>query len=159
MRFEIRYFFLEIGLSPSGFTQSQEKSILFQTSLYTFAFHGLACATIQCVHNYIVRVQLYSACATIQCGRNYTVRLLREMYMVRLLREMYMVILFRGPPFILFLTSPPALSVRPGLNPISRKRFLILILIIYFHFPRACVRNYTVRAKLYSACVTIQCIF
>ena len=27
MRFEIRYFFLEIGLSPSGLTQSQEKSI------------------------------------------------------------------------------------------------------------------------------------
>ena len=25
MRFEIRYFFLEIGLSPSGLTQSQEK--------------------------------------------------------------------------------------------------------------------------------------
>ena len=27
MRFEIRYFFLEIGLSPSGLTQPQEKSI------------------------------------------------------------------------------------------------------------------------------------
>ena len=27
MRFEIRYFFLEIGLSPKGLTQSQEKSI------------------------------------------------------------------------------------------------------------------------------------
>ena len=27
MRFEIRYFFLEVGLSPKGLTQSQEKSI------------------------------------------------------------------------------------------------------------------------------------
>ena len=35
MRFEFRYFFLEIGLSPKGLTQSQEKSILFQTSLHT----------------------------------------------------------------------------------------------------------------------------
>ena len=33
MRFEIRYFFLWIGLSPKGLTKSQEKSIKFQTSL------------------------------------------------------------------------------------------------------------------------------
>ena len=32
-----------------------------------------------------------------------------------------------------------------GLNPISRKKYLISNLIIYFRFPRACVRNYTVR--------------
>ena len=37
-----------------GLTQSQEKKrILFQTSLYTFAFHRLACVTIQCVRYYI----------------------------------------------------------------------------------------------------------
>ena len=43
MRFEIRYFFLEVGLSPKGLTQTQEKSISFQTSLYAFAVHGLTC--------------------------------------------------------------------------------------------------------------------
>ena len=53
MRFEIRYFFLEIGLSPKGLTQYQEKCIWFQTSLYNFTFHGLACVTIQCVRYYI----------------------------------------------------------------------------------------------------------
>ena len=33
-----------------------------------------------------------------------------------------------------------------GLNPISRKKYLILNLIIYFRFPRACVRQYRVLA-------------
>ena len=46
MRFEIRSFFHEIELSPSGLTQPQNK-------VYTFAFHGLACITIQCVRYYI----------------------------------------------------------------------------------------------------------
>ena len=44
MRFEIRYFFLEIEVSPS---------------LHTFAFHGLACATIQCVCYYIACVHAW----------------------------------------------------------------------------------------------------
>ena len=35
--FEIIYFLL----NPSGLTQSQAKSIQFQTSLHTFAFHWL----------------------------------------------------------------------------------------------------------------------
>ena len=42
------HFFLVFGL-----TQSQEKSLKFQTSQYTFAFHGLTCITIQCVLYYI----------------------------------------------------------------------------------------------------------
>ena len=60
MRFEIRYLFLEIGLSPKVSTQSQ-------TSLYTFAFHGLACASIQCVRYYNrLRALVYKvACSTI----------------------------------------------------------------------------------------------
>ena len=37
----------KVGLSPSGLTQPQNKS-------YTFAFHGLACVTIQCVRYYII---------------------------------------------------------------------------------------------------------
>ena len=37
----------EVGLSPSGLTQPQNKA-------YTFAFHGLACITIQCVRYYII---------------------------------------------------------------------------------------------------------
>ena len=37
-----------------------------------------------------------------------------------------------------------------GLNPISRKKYLISNLIIYFRFPRACLRNYTMRALLYK---------
>ena len=36
----------EVGLSPKGLTQPQNKA-------YTFAFHGLACVTIQCVRYYI----------------------------------------------------------------------------------------------------------
>ena len=52
MRFEIRYFFLEIGLSL-GLAQSQEKIIQSQTSLNTFVSNGLACVTIQCMRNYI----------------------------------------------------------------------------------------------------------
>ena len=38
------------------------------------------------------------------------------------------------------------LEIGFGLDPISRKKYLISNLIIYFHFPRACVRQYTVRA-------------
>ena len=72
MRFEIRYFFLWIGLSPKGLTKSQEKSFKFQTSLYTITFHGLACVTIQCVGYYTMRGLLYNACTTIQCLRYYT---------------------------------------------------------------------------------------
>ena len=53
--------------------------------------------------------------------------------------------------------------VKPeGLNPISRKKYLISNLITYFRFPRACVRNYTMRALLYmsfymkSQCLTLH---
>ena len=45
-----------------------------------------------------------------------------------------------------------------GLNPISRKKYLISNLIIYFRFPRACVRNYTMRALLQNACTTTKCM-
>ena len=38
-----------------------------------------------------------------------------------------------------------------GLNRISRKKYLISSLIIYFCFPRACMLQYIVRAPLYSA--------
>ena len=50
--------------------------------------------------------------------------------------------------------------VKPeGLNPISRKKYLISNLIICFRFPRACVRQYTVRAPVYSACnSTLECV-
>ena len=37
-----------------------------------------------------------------------------------------------------------------GLNPISRKKYLISNLIIFFRFPRACVNNYTMCALLYK---------
>ena len=37
----------EVGLSPKGLTQPQNKA-------YTFAFHGLACVTIQGMHYYII---------------------------------------------------------------------------------------------------------
>ena len=41
--------------------------------------------------------------------------------------------------------------VKPfGINPISRKKYLISNLIICFRFPRACVRNYTMLALLYK---------
>ena len=57
MRFEIRYFFLWIGLSPKGLTKSQEKSFKFQTSLYTITFHGLACVTMQCICYYVGEIK------------------------------------------------------------------------------------------------------
>ena len=38
-----------------------------------------------------------------------------------------------------------------GLNPTSKQ-------IIYFRFPRACVRNYTMRALLQNACTTTKCV-
>ena len=53
MRFEIRYFFLEIeGLNPISIKNYLISNLII---LYTFAFHGLACATILCVR-YGVRV-------------------------------------------------------------------------------------------------------
>ena len=39
----------EVGLSQKGLTQPQNK-------VYTFAFHGLACVTIQCVRYYTIHV-------------------------------------------------------------------------------------------------------
>ena len=39
-----------------------------------------------------------------------------------------------------------------------KEKYLISNLIICFRFPRASVRYYTVRALLYSACATIQCV-
>ena len=48
------------------------------------------------------------------------------------------------------------LEIKPeGLNPISRKKHLISNLIIYFHFPRACMRQYTVRASTLVPCMHI----
>ena len=45
---------------------------------------------------------------------------------------------------------------------ISRKKYLISNFIIYFRFPRACMRNYTMHALLYmsiymkSPCLTLE---
>ena len=60
MRFEIRYFFLEFGLSPKGLTQSQEKKDIISNLVYTFAFHRLACATIQYVLYYMSETVQYT---------------------------------------------------------------------------------------------------
>ena len=47
--------------------------------------------------------------------------------------------------------------VKPeGLNLISRRKYLIQNLIIYFRFPRACVRNYTMRVLLYGGFYVIK---
>ena len=58
MRFEIIYFFLEIGLNVMGLTISGKK-YKSQTSLYTFAFHRLACATIHCVRYVRLGAQIH----------------------------------------------------------------------------------------------------
>ena len=49
MRFEIRYFFLEVGLSPKGLTHSQEKNNL----IYYILLLSMG-----------LRAPVYSACAT-----------------------------------------------------------------------------------------------
>ena len=82
----------EVVLSPKGLTQLQNK-------VYTYAFHGLACVTIQCVLYYTMNALLLAtkkvtitititigqnitiahpwlACATTQCVRYYTMRAL-----------------------------------------------------------------------------------
>ena len=50
VRFEIMYFFLELGLSPKGLTQAQEKVYNFKPHYILWLSTGL-------------RAQLYSACA------------------------------------------------------------------------------------------------
>ena len=53
MRFEIRYFFLEIGLSPKGLTQFQEKKDIILNLAICFRFPRA------CVRNYTMRALLY----------------------------------------------------------------------------------------------------
>ena len=85
----------EVGLSPKGLIHPKNK-------VYTFAFHGLACVTIQCVryykmlkppskqsiyfqfpracvHNYAMHALLQNACNTIKCVRYYKMHALLKM--------------------------------------------------------------------------------
>ena len=64
MRFEIRYFFFEIGLSPSGLTQFQEKECLVSDLILYFRFRRA------CVRYSTVRatVYIYTAIHTEFCS-------------------------------------------------------------------------------------------